>query len=514
MRAFRMSRVSGALGFILIVGLGVAASAILYAPAWDCPFFADDYQYGSIGSLNPFVHFSSPYADNSFYRPFQFLAMSATQRFWGSHTWPLRTLHYVVHAVLGLLVYMLARRLSGSSLAAALSWSVFTFAQGAAHGIASNDTLTQLLSTTAGFGALFVAVDLVRGSGSTADPTARPLRGLLHGALIGAFVGLCLWSKESGIGLVALVGLLLVWAVWRRRISVARVAPALLVVCAVTVAYIVVRSMASTASIHFGDARHDLAIGLVTVKNVGMMLAAAASPFSTAHAYSAAFGRDLATLGAFALLLLAAGVLAGLGVRALGARSRTAALGLAVAAVVVCFPSALQNRVSELYAYNCLPFIAILVGSGAAWLLLHRDVTWRFVTGLVLVVAVLVSSAFSARSKAALMSESGSKARTVFHALCAFVEGVESGATIGLVNTRDRPSYSVFVMSSFELVGPTAEDEVREATGRADVRLVWLEPQDSQGRAPADLGCTELVACVDGCMVPHQDEVPTGLRGD
>ncbi len=509
MRAFRMSSVSKTLGLVLIFGLGVAASAILYAPAWDCPFFADDYQYGSIGNVNPFVHFSSPYAGNPFYRPIQFLAMSATQRFWGSHTWPLRTLNYIVHAVLGLLVYMLARRLSGSALAAAISWSLFTFAQGAAHGIASNDTLTQLLSTTAGFGALFVGVDLIHGSSSTGDVTARPTRGLIHGALIGAFVAVCLWSKESGIGMVALVGLLLGWAVWRRRASVAQVAPALLMMCGVTVAYIAVRSIGSTASVHFGDSRYDFAIGSVTVKNVGMMLVAAASPLSTAHTYSAALSKDLPSLGAFAMLLLAAGVLVVLGMRALGARSRTAALGLAAAAIAVCFPNALQNRVSELYAYNCLPFIAILLGSGAGWLLRRRDVKWRFVTGLALVVAVLVSNAFSARSKAALVSESGSRAQAVFHELCAFVKEAKPGATIGLVNTHDRPSYSVFVMSPFELVDLTSEDEVREATGRTDVTLIWLEPQDVRGLAPADLGCTEVVACVDGCIVTHQAEVPT-----
>ena len=503
-----MSSFSGTFGLVLIFGLGIVASAILYAPAWDCPFFADDYQYGAIGTLNPFVHFSSPYEGNPFYRPIQFLAMSVTQRFWGSHTWPLRTLYYIVHAVLGMLVYMLARRLSGSVLAAVLSWSFFMFAQGAAHGIASNDTLTQILSTTAGFGALFVGVDLIHGSGSRNDVTARPTRGLLHGALTGALVAVCLWSKESGIGMVALVGLLLVWAVWRRRASVARVAPALLVMCGVTVAYIAVRSIASTALVHFGDAKYNFAIGSVTVKNVGMMLAAAASPLSTAHTYSAALNRDLPTLGVFAMLLFAAGVLAVLGMRALCARSRTAALGLAAAVVAVCFPNALQNHVSELYAYNCLPFIAILLGSGAGWLLRRREVKWQPVIGLALVVAVLVSNAFSARSKAVLMSESGSRAQTVFHELCAFVKEAEPDATIGLVNTHDRPSYSVFVLSPFELVGPDSENEVREAAGRTDVTLIWLETQDVRERVPADLRCTEVVAYVDGCIVTYQAEAP------
>ena len=504
-----MSSFSETLGLVLIFGLGVAASAILYAPVWDCPFFADDYEYGSIGNLNPFVHFCSPYAENQFYRPIQFFAMSATQRFWGSHTWPLHALHYIVHAVLGLLVYMLARRLSGSKLTAALSWSFFTFAQGAAHGIASNDTLTQLLSTTAAFGALLVVVDLIHGSDSTDDITARPTRGFLHGALTGALVAVCLWSKESGISMVVLVGLLLVWAVWRRRASVARVAPTLLVMCGVTVAYIAVRSIASTASVHFGDTNYSFAIGSVTVKNVGMILVAAASPLSTAHTYSAALNRDLPMLGAFAMLLLAAGVLAVLGMRALGARSRNTALGLAAATIVVCFPNALMNHVSELYAYNCLPFIAILLGSGAAWLIRRREVKWQSMTGLVLVVAVLVSNAFSAHSKAELMSESGSRAQTVFNELCAFVKEAEPGATIGLVNTHDRPSYSVFVLSPFELVSKVSRNEVRAATGRTDVTLIWLEIQDVQGRVPADVRCTEFVAYVDGCIVTYRAEVPT-----
>lgn len=261
--------------------------------------------------------------------------------------------------------------------------------------------------------------------------------------------------------------------------------------------------------IHFGDASYDFAIGFVTVKNVVIMLVAAASPLSTAHTYSAALNRDLPTLGAFAILLLAAVVLVVLGFRALGARSRTGALGLADAAIAVCFPNALQNHVSELYVYNCLPFIAILLGSVAGWLLRRREVRWQSMIGLALVVTILVSNAFSARSKAVLMNESGSRAQTVFNELCAFVKEAEFGATIGLVNTHNRPSYSVFVLSPFELIGPDSQDEVREATGRTDVTLIWFEPQDVRERAPADLRCTEVVAYVDCCIVTYQAEVPT-----
>jgi len=490
-----------------LFALGLALVAILYAPAWDYPIFADDYQYGAIGDEGPFVHFARPYAENAFYRPIAFLTISVTQRFFGTHTWPLRLLHYVAHAALGLVVFWMARRLSRSNLAAALSWAFFMTAQGAAHALASNDTLTQILSTAAGFSALCLVVCFASEGDPAGVPRDDASMPILRVAAVAGLVALSLWSKESAVGLLAVAGVALVVAVWHRRVTIASAVPVLISIGAVTIAYWMARSVASRASLHFGDGRHDLAIGLINVKNAAMMLVAAMSPLSTVQVYAGAADRDLVTLGAFAALAGCVGVLILAGIRGKLVAPRPTALAIVGATVVVCFPAALQNRVSELYAYNCLPFVAILVGFGASALLRNRHSRLRVALGVILTAIILVSGAMSTHSKARLMRESGRQAEEVLSALCDHVSHAEQGATIGLVDVHERRSYSVFVMSPFELIGPTAEDDIIEMTLRPDVDLQWLSP-GAAARSRDSGGITEFVEYRDGCIVPHRFDAP------
>jgi len=498
---------SGRLWFAIMFASGFALVAILCAPAWDYPIFADDYQYGAIGEANPFEHFVRPHTENAFYRPIAFLTISATQRFFGTHTWPLHVLHYIVHAALGVAVFWLARRLSRSNLAAVLSWAFFITAQGAAHALASNDTLTQILSTAAGFGVLCIVVNLASEGDPVNTPSSGALRSVLRVASVAGLAALSLWSKESAVGLLAVTGAALVVAVWHRRLAIARVVPVLVSIGAVTIAYWVARSAASRATLHFGSGRHDLAIGLINAKNVVMMLVAAASPLSTVQVYVGVADRDFVTLGVFAALLGCVGVLMLAGIRSKLASPRLTALAIAGAAVVVCFPAALQNRVSELYAYNCLPFVAILVGLGASVLIRDRHSRPRLALGISLTAIILVSGAISTHSKARLMAESGRQADVVLAALCDHVSHAEQGSRIGLVDVHERPSYSVFVMSPFELIGPTAEDDIIEMTQRPDVDLQWLSPSIA-ARSRDSGGFTEFVEYRHGCVVPHRFDAP------
>lgn len=497
----------------VVLALGLVVVAVLCAPAWDYPIFADDYQYGAIGEMNPFEHFGRPHAENGFYRPIAFLAISATQRFFGTHTWPLHLVQYIAHAALGLIVFLAARHLTRSTLAAWLSWAFFVTAQGATHALASNDTLTQILSTAAGFAALYLVLRHTGIESTIRRPAVGPSLSVPLAIGVTGLVALSLWSKESGVAFLALAALALAVAVRRRRITLARTVPIIASTGVVAAAYWLARSTASRASLQFGDGRHDVAVGLVNAKNVGMMLVSAASPLSTVRAYTGAVSGDLLTLALFAALLGCVGalMLAGAGRRSVA--SRPLVLALVGAAIVVCFPAALQNRVSELYAYNCLPLVAMLTGLGAASLLKSRDSGRRFAIGIVLTAITLAAGAISVHSKARLMRDSGRQAEAVMLALSDHVSRAGHAARIGLVDVHERPSYSVFVMSPFELIGPTAEDDIAERTGRPDVDLEWLSPNVAEQSQGSD-GFTELVVFRNGSIEPYRRDAPVAPAPD
>lgn len=481
--------------FAVALLVGIIVCLFVYLPAFDCPYFADDFQYASIGDRSALAHFSAPYEHNSFYRPFQFAVMSLCQRVCGVHTWPLRLMHYLLHSVLAALVYAAVRGAGSSRLGAMMSLSFVLLAQGAAHAIASNDTFSQILSTTAGFGALLVTLRMVRegrGERGIAPLGSGFWRRLVLLALLWAA---CLWSKEGGVGLVVLSGLLLVAGGAVGRMRPERLGPAVTVLICIALGYWFARGNGSTVAIELGADRHQIVVGAVTLKNVAMMLAAALTPFSTTATYSAAIARDIPVLIAAGALSLAA---TGVGLSAVLGRARSSrllSLGALVAALAACFPYALQNRVSELYSYNCLPFIAMMLGLGAAGTLRDRRPRFRRAAGAVLVAGILLANGLSAHLKSALVAVSGRTARTILTELVAYVQKLPDGALVLLVETRDSPSYSVFTMAPFELIGPSAERHVLEMAAREDVDLRWVSESEAESlTAQAGAGTYAIVA--------------------
>ena len=128
-------RLSGLLRFLPVV-IGWLAATLLYWPALDAPFYADDYIYlraASLLSWPDYLHAAVvPYTSdplllltNNFWRPLYFLSFKALEPAFGDSVAPYHLLLLGIHFAGIVTVWALAMRLSGKALAAWVATIVF-----------------------------------------------------------------------------------------------------------------------------------------------------------------------------------------------------------------------------------------------------------------------------------------------------------------------------------------------------------------------------------------------------
>ncbi|MEP7214869.1 MAG: hypothetical protein ABI782_01380 [Anaerolineaceae bacterium] len=128
-------RLNGLLCFLPVV-IGCLAATLLYWPALDAPFYADDYIYlraASLLSWPDYLHAAVvPYTSdpvllltNNFWRPLYFLSFKALEPVFGDNVAPYHRLLLGIHFAGIVMVWALAMRLSGKALAAWVATIVF-----------------------------------------------------------------------------------------------------------------------------------------------------------------------------------------------------------------------------------------------------------------------------------------------------------------------------------------------------------------------------------------------------
>src|SRR5262249_22707653 len=112
----------------------------------------------------------------------------------------------------------------------------------------------------------------------------------------------------------------------------------------------------------FGSDRYNFRFGLNIFRNLLMFAFEAIVPVSTVTTYTAAKN------GALFLLILIVGVsvvfVSAVVYGVLRAERRRLLYVLGVFAIFSLFPVVLMNQVSELYLYNAMPFLSVIVGAG------------------------------------------------------------------------------------------------------------------------------------------------------
>jgi hypothetical protein len=471
------------------------SSLAVAIPAIDAPYFSDDFQFVFADpALDPAHYFAWHNPHNIFYRPIQSAFLAAVQIGWGLSTWPIHSVHVVLHAALAMLVLTSLVELGFRRRDAALASLLVAVSQAAAMTVSSNDTLSQLLGVLAGYLS-------VRAFHASARSSCRALlydRRYLSGL---AWLAVSLFSQETSVAFVAMGAFALlagtggIGARGRRvRAAAARVAPLILVL----VLYLAARGAAAGAGPGLGENDYGITVGPNIARNLAMLWVAATTPFSSVSMFTAVSAPDRMTLAALGVVYAAFAAIVGAGLwrrRRHGRLWRLWVLALLSVASIVPV-----NHVSELYAYQLLPVAAAIVAWGLGGL---HDAAGRS-AWIVVVAAVIASHALAAHSKATLLDENARRAATLLDPVVAHARGLARGGELVLRNpAHSPPEYSMFRMSGFNYLRH-ADFYIARRAGRDDIS-VRIAPADEPGLAPAP---GRVILVLDGDRVEALPAAP------
>lgn len=446
----------------------------LYASGLNIWYYSDDFQYlYDDPAARILWFFAHKNLYHGFYRPVNSAVIAVVQVLFGRETWPIHVVNIVVHAGLAWLVYRFMRRARFAPAAAIAGAAFMLLSQANGGAVLSNDTFSQISGTFFGCLTLWSLYLGCYHDGVTASASVRWGRYLF--ALV--MFAICLASKETSVSFLPMVGLfLLVKNVqdgdWRR--GVARTALEGVPFLILTVAYMGVRSAIGLSQPSAGGGNYGFHIGFNIVSNFAQFVAAAVVPTSSADVFVAVKELAVPMLAITAVGALAFVVLVIAGLRRTGCGRLLGIFG--VLAVLGLFPAVLMNHVGELYLYNAMPFIAVIVGAAIGALLDRERVAVGFRRAVTAMLVVLAGMhVWGIQSKSAQMMVNGDRARRLLAQLTPIVAHTDK-RLVYLVSPPDpHVEYSVFLMNGFSVFKWGAHIVWQDA-GRPGVSVEVIDP--------------------------------------
>ncbi len=439
----------------------------LYAGGMSGQYFADDFKYVFDSPSTKIFHFffnNNPNA--AFYRPIESMVLAVIQSLFGLSTFPIHSIIVFCHGILSYCVYLATIRLGFSRTQAGVSGAIMLVSQANALAVLSNDTLSQVGGTLFGFCSLWYFYQVIQ-RGSTAE-TDRSVR-RQHGMSILFFI-VSLWMKETSLSFILAFLVLLFFPASSTlrsslRVNVRRLVPYLIV----ALVYISIRSLVVTG---LADERYTISLGLNVVRNTLLTVFSAFLPASSVSVYSAMKEGDLLFVGVAGTLTFVMMISAIIGM--FKAAHPSIAKVLMMLSITTMFPVILFQHVSELYVYNTMPLVSMIIGIGVVSVVQRWfQKSWLQSGVLILFIAFCLSHVVAIQQKSRLMNMNGRSASVLLEKIVPFVHSVPQGGTLILRNPpSDRPEYSVFLMNGFSVL-EYGTNIVRSVSGRNDIQ-VWV----------------------------------------
>ncbi len=471
---------------IWLLVLAIASFAIYFSSLhiW---YYGDDFQYVYEEPVSRIFHFFyNPNLFHGFYRPVNSAIIAVVQVFVGLETWPIHVINILVHALLCWMVFLFMKRERFATWQAVLASAFMVVSQENASAVLGNDTFSQISGTFFGCMALWL---LYLGYFRAAAGSAGAYPSVLGDRVpIGYYLlallsyAISLASKETSVAYGPIIfGLFLAknWKVdgWGARLtrSVLEVIPFFVL----TLLYIWTRAAIGLSQPTDSGGNYGFKIGLNVIENLAQFVFAAVVPASSATAFVAIKNRELVLIGAILL-----GTVLFLGIVAYGlwrSRRHRTFLVMIAFSLLGLVPAIFMNHVGELYLYNSMPFIAVLVGAGLGGALeLFREKKALRAGFWVFLGLVAASHIVGVQGKAAAMATNGARARNYLAQIGRLVGEVPRDGQLLLLNPEEwEPEYSVYLMKPFS-VFKWGVHIIRQETNRWDMEVVVVEKDDPE----------------------------------
>lgn len=453
---------------ICLVGFGI------YFFGLTIPYYGDDFKFVfDIPSSKILYFFLHPNPHAVWYRPIEASFLALVQTYFGLNTLPIHIVQLLLHILFAWMIFKAALVLGFSKLQAMCSSAYMVISQSNVLAVLSNDTFSQLLGTL--FGCLALWFLFLSTQSSNAPMTDQFVRHNRYFALSVIAFSVSIFSKESSLGFLLSIVIVVLFNMKKpSSFSFRKIFAAILPFLAVTLVYVALRSL--IIKVEPAD-RYDIAIGLNILKNFGMLVFATVVPASTVSIVEGlAESRFLILVIIVGATLLFIGMaLYGLGLSPGRERSLlVSALGLTSA-----FPMILMKHVSELYTYNLIPFISILVGVGVGFLLrklrAHKS---KIAIIIIFVTVISMGHVLGIQTKAHLMKRNGDRASSLLVQIGSYLTRVPPNGKLFLINPpMNQTEYSVFLMKGFNVLSYGLH-RINQMSGRKDFTVRIIEIRD------------------------------------
>jgi hypothetical protein len=481
----------------LFTGL-LALLTLIYWHALRIPYFGDDFQWFFPNPSDMlFGNFFHHAPDNNWYRPLQSMVLAFIQILWGADTLPIRIVHLLLQASMGVLIFRVLQYWKVSFVSSLIAVLYFAVSQAATFAVICNDTSSQMMGSL--FGALTMWNLYI---GMKQVQAREPLRNSRVALCLLTFL-LSLVSKETSAGLCLGVFTLILVMEPRsegNRIQFVKVAKRVLPFVLIGLLYVVMRFSAGAEMPSYGgNSNYELHIGLNILKNFGLFAFQSVLPFSSALLAHQLYDRNiLALIGIVGVsAILGTAWIYGIW-RSPQRRLIFAILGFALFAVT---PAIFLNHVSEVYLYNALPYVVIAFGFAVEYYWMQSAQAVKISFSALLAIA-FVANIVGAVQKTAALAEESSRSQVIMDQLYPIIPKLPNNGRLYLINPVTHEfEYSVFAMKGLNVV-KYADPWILRHTGRPDVSMFVLDSAeygDSSSVHPGaaytiDMKCLRLKA--------------------
>ena len=136
-------------------------------------------------------------------------------------------------------------------------------------------------------------------------------------------------------------------------------------------------------------------------------------------------------------------------------------------------------HVSELYLYNSMPLLALLVGAGLGGLIeSYRTKPARLAASIAILTLLFVSHVIAIQSKASQMTENGERAAELLEQIRPYTSEVPRNGKLFLVNPAStQMEYSVFLMNGFNVL-KDGGSIIYQVANRTEFQIEFLEASE------------------------------------
>ncbi|MFC1554439.1 hypothetical protein ACFL7D_07390 [candidate division KSB1 bacterium] len=444
---------------------------LTYFAGFSVPYYSDDFEVViDDPSASLFSHLLNSHPGDHFYRPLQAVVLGSIQAAAGLDPIPVHLINLISHVLLCWIIFLIMTYFGFSGIQSALGSLFMLFSQANSHAVLNNDTLSQIFSTLFGIISLFLfTVFLIHRTNQV------PVAEKLYLSFSVFFFLLSLLSKESSasyIILISFMSMIITKGDFLQRIkkTTLYLSPYILVV----ILFAVLRfNIVDTLPAEVSD-RYSMQFGFNIIINTVQLFSATIIPFSTVSTYIALVNRDIYELllvGVTALLLLSTVLLGFFRIK-----NKNTVNILICLSFLSLTPVLFLSRVSELYAYNAMPFISILFGIGFGFNVeVSKKVLLRKTVIYGIICLLFISNFFAVHSKSGMMLETGNRSTEIILQILRYIEEVPENGDLILINPEtDQISYSVYIMPEFTVLD-NALSYIKKLSNREDVNIKLIE---------------------------------------